>query len=34
VHPLALVMASLFVLRELHRREFRSVVRDAVRPAG
>ncbi|WP_368416621.1 DUF599 domain-containing protein [Falsiroseomonas sp.] len=34
VHPLALVMASLFVLRELHRREFRSVVRDALRPAG
>jgi uncharacterized membrane protein len=34
VHPLALMMASLFVLRELHRREFRSVVRDAVRPAG
>jgi uncharacterized membrane protein len=34
VHPLALVLASLFVLRELHRREFRSVVRDAVRPAG
>jgi uncharacterized membrane protein len=34
VHPLALVMASLFVLRELHRREFRSVVRDAVRPAA
>ena len=34
VHPLALVMASLFVLRELHRREFRSAVREAVRPAG
>jgi len=34
VHPLALVMASLFVLRELHRREFRSAVRDALRPAG
>jgi len=30
VHPLALVAASLFVLRELHRREFRSVVRQAV----
>ena len=34
VHPLALVAASLWVLRELHRREFRSAVRDAVRPAG
>jgi uncharacterized membrane protein len=33
VHPLALVATSLFVLRELHRREFRSVVRDAVAPA-
>jgi uncharacterized membrane protein len=31
VHPLALVAASLFVLRELHRREFRSAVHDAVR---
>jgi uncharacterized membrane protein len=31
VHPAALVIASLFVLRELHRREFRSAVRDAVR---
>ncbi len=31
VHPLALVVASLFVLRELHRREFRSVLREAVR---
>jgi uncharacterized membrane protein len=31
VHPLALVAASLFVLRELHRREFRSAVRDALR---
>ena len=30
VHPLALVAASLFVLRELHRREFRSAVRQAV----
>ena len=32
VHPLALVATSLFVLRELHRREFRSVLRDAVQP--
>jgi uncharacterized membrane protein len=30
VHPAALILASLLVLRELHRREFRSVVRDAV----
>jgi uncharacterized membrane protein len=30
VHPLALVLASLFVLQELHRREFRSDLRDAV----
>ncbi|NKC33684.1 DUF599 domain-containing protein [Falsiroseomonas selenitidurans] len=30
VHPLALVATSLFVLRELHRREFRSVLRQAV----
>ena len=29
IHPLALVFASLFVLRELHRREFRSAARDA-----
>lgn len=34
VHPLALVAASLFVMRELHRREFRSAVRDALRPQG
>jgi uncharacterized membrane protein len=34
VHPLALVAASLFVLRELHRREFRSAVRDALRTQG
>jgi uncharacterized membrane protein len=34
VHPLALVAASLFVLRELHRREFRSAVRDALRRQG
>ncbi|EFH10193.1 DUF599 domain-containing protein [Pseudoroseomonas cervicalis] len=34
LHPLALALASLLVLRELHRREFRSVVRDALaRPA-
>jgi uncharacterized membrane protein len=32
VHPLALVAASLFVLRELHRREFKSAVRDALQP--
>jgi uncharacterized membrane protein len=31
VHPLAFMAASLFVLQELHRREFRSAVRDAVR---
>ncbi len=31
-HPVALMVASLFVLRELIRREFRSDVRDAVRP--
>jgi uncharacterized membrane protein len=30
LHPLALVVASLFVLQELYRREFRSVVRDAL----
>ena len=30
LHPLALVLASLFVLQELYRREFRSVVRDAL----
>jgi uncharacterized membrane protein len=30
IHPLALILASLLVLRELHRREFRSVVRDAL----
>lgn len=32
VHPLALVAASLLVLRELHRREFRSAARDALAP--
>jgi uncharacterized membrane protein len=31
LHPLALVLASLLVLRELHRREFRSEVREALR---
>ncbi len=31
VHPLALALASFFVLRELHRREFRSELREAVR---
>ena len=31
LHPFALVLASLFVLRELYRREFRSEVRDALR---
>ena len=30
LHPLALVLASLFVVQELYRREFRSVVRDAL----
>lgn len=30
LHPLALVAASLLVLRELYRREFRSLVRDAL----
>ena len=30
VHPVALILASLMVLRELHRREFRSVVRDVL----
>jgi uncharacterized membrane protein len=34
VHPLALIVASLLVLRELHRREFRSEVRAAVQSAG
>jgi uncharacterized membrane protein len=29
-HPLALILASLLVLQELHRREFRSAVRAAV----
>jgi uncharacterized membrane protein len=30
IHPVALILASLLVLRELHRREFRSVVRDVL----
>lgn len=30
VHPVALIAASLFVLRELHRREFQSVVRETL----
>ncbi|WP_207540159.1 DUF599 domain-containing protein [Sabulicella rubraurantiaca] len=38
VHPVALMLASLLVLRELHRREFRSVSREALtlgsRPAA
>jgi uncharacterized membrane protein len=31
IHPLALIAASLWVVAELHRREFRSVVRDALK---
>ncbi|WP_043365952.1 DUF599 domain-containing protein [Belnapia sp. F-4-1] len=31
LHPLALILASLLVMRELYRREFRSVVREALR---
>jgi len=30
IHPVALILASLLVLRELHRREFRSAVRDVL----
>lgn len=30
VHPVALIAASLLVLRELHRREFHSAARDAL----
>jgi uncharacterized membrane protein len=30
VHPLALIAASMLVLRELHRREFRSVVHETL----
>lgn len=31
IHPLALIIASLMVLRELHRREFRSAALDALK---
>jgi uncharacterized membrane protein len=31
LHPLALILASLLVVQELYRREFRSVVREALR---
>ncbi|MCB4823688.1 DUF599 domain-containing protein [Roseicella aerolata] len=31
LHPLALVIATAFVVQELYRREFRSVVREALR---
>ncbi|WP_439577228.1 DUF599 family protein, partial [Elioraea sp.] len=34
VHPLALILASLLVLAELHRREFRSVAREALQATG
>lgn len=34
IHPLALILASLIVLRELHRREFRSVVREVLSHGG
>lgn len=30
IHPIALIIASIVVLRELHRREFRSVVREVL----
>ncbi|WP_431281705.1 DUF599 domain-containing protein [Humitalea sp. 24SJ18S-53] len=30
IHPIALIIASLLVLQEIHRREFRSIVRDAL----
>lgn len=30
LHPLALILASLWVVQELYRREFRSVVREAL----
>ena len=30
IHPVALIIASLAVLQELHRREFRSAVREAL----
>ncbi len=31
IHPVALIAASLWVVKELHRREFRSVVLDVLR---
>ncbi|MBR0683112.1 DUF599 domain-containing protein [Roseomonas eburnea] len=31
IHPVALMLASMLVLRELHRREFRSAARDALK---
>jgi len=34
VHPLAFVLASLWVVSELHRREFRSAVQAALSTAG
>ncbi|MBB5693381.1 DUF599 domain-containing protein [Muricoccus pecuniae] len=34
LHPVALVLASLWVVRELHRREFRSAVQAALATAG
>jgi uncharacterized membrane protein len=34
IHPIALAVASLAVLAELHRREFRSVVREAMTGRG
>lgn len=34
VHPAALILASLMVLRELHRREFRSAALDALKPTA
>ena len=34
IHPVARIAASLLVLRELHRREFRSAARDALLPGG
>lgn len=34
IHPIALILASLIVLRELHRREFRSVVREVLSRGG
>jgi len=34
VHPVALMLASVWVVRELHRREFRSAVQAALSRAG